>query len=122
MGIASFSPFFSLSKFGAFNTPMMFAPVQALVSLFMPVQPTRCSQRSAVQPTAQRPSNAQTMTVQVLTTRPKAPVGRPVSCLKVIREVEPGMRRSQTGRMAISGRMADVCAELERISLKECSK
>ena len=29
------------------------------------------------------------------------------------------MKRCQAGRMAISGRMADVCAELERIALKE---
>ncbi len=44
-----------------------------------------------------------------------------VSRLKVMREFEPGLKRSQVGRMAICGRMADVCAELDRIASKAAS-
>jgi hypothetical protein len=33
--------------------------------------------------------------------------------LRVLHEVESGMPRSSTGRLVISGRMADVCAELD---------
>jgi hypothetical protein len=36
--------------------------------------------------------------------------------LRVIRAVEQHMPPSASGRMVISGRMADVCAELERLS------
>ena len=35
--------------------------------------------------------------------------------LRVVREFEPNMSRTCAGRMVISGRMADVCAELERM-------
>jgi hypothetical protein len=38
--------------------------------------------------------------------------------LRVLRVVESDMPRSSTGRLVISGRMADVCAELDR--LVEC--
>lgn len=39
-----------------------------------------------------------------------------VSSLKVLREFEPGKSRSSTGRLVISGRMADVCAVLDRMA------
>ena len=38
------------------------------------------------------------------------------SCLKILREFEPGKCRSATGRLVISGRMADVCAALDRMA------
>lgn len=37
------------------------------------------------------------------------------SSLKVLREFEPGKSRSSTGRLVISGRMADVCEILDRM-------
>jgi hypothetical protein len=40
------------------------------------------------------------------------PVQRP---LRVVRILEAGQPRSQVGRMVISGRLADVCAELDRL-------
>ena len=36
--------------------------------------------------------------------------------LRVSRVMEPSHQRSQAGRMVISGRMADVCAELDRLA------
>ena len=36
--------------------------------------------------------------------------------LRVARVMEAQHSRSQTGRMVISGRMADVCAELDRLA------
>ncbi len=39
--------------------------------------------------------------------------------LRVVREFEAGISPSCAGRMVISGRMADVCAELDRMALKE---
>lgn len=46
---------------------------------------------------------------------PAANAGRS-SCLKIVREFEPGKCRSSTGRLIISGRMADVCAALDRMA------
>jgi hypothetical protein len=41
---------------------------------------------------------------------------RPV---RVVRVLEAGQARSAVGRMLISGRMADVCAELDRLAARE---
>ena len=45
-----------------------------------------------------------------------------VGSLKVLREFEPGKSRSSTGRLVISGRMADVCAVLERMSTEGAAR
>lgn len=39
-----------------------------------------------------------------------------VSRLRVLREFEPGKHPAAAGRMVISGRMVDVCAELDRLA------
>ncbi len=39
-----------------------------------------------------------------------------ISSLKVLREFEPGESRSSTGRLVISGRIADVCEALDRMA------
>ena len=49
-------------------------------------------------------------------TRTHAAQGRAPSGLRVLREFEPGASPACAGRMVITGRMADVCAELERMS------
>ena len=41
--------------------------------------------------------------------------------LRVLRVVESGQPRSCTGRLVISGRMADVCAELDRLVEREAA-
>jgi hypothetical protein len=48
--------------------------------------------------------------------RPQPLPGRP---LRVVRVVEPAAARTVAGRMVISGRLADVCAELERLAAQE---
>ena len=39
--------------------------------------------------------------------------------LRIVRVAESGLHRSSVGRMVISGRMADVCAELDRLVARE---
>lgn len=39
--------------------------------------------------------------------------------LRVLRVLEPQQPRAAAGRMVISGRMADVCAELDRLAAAE---
>ena len=46
-----------------------------------------------------------------------ARVHRPA--LRVVRVLESGQATAHTGRLVISGRMADVCAELERMAAQE---
>ena len=48
-----------------------------------------------------------------------APAKRPP--LRVVRVLETGQAPAHTGRLMISGRMADVCAELERMAEREAA-
>jgi hypothetical protein len=41
--------------------------------------------------------------------------------LRIVRVMEAGQTPSQVGRMVISGRMADVCAELDRLAAREAA-
>lgn len=50
--------------------------------------------------------------------RASAGVHRP---LRVLHVMEPGQTPSHIGRLVISGRMADVCAELDRLAAFEHS-
>lgn len=48
--------------------------------------------------------------------RRPSPLKRYPSGLRILREFEPGASPSSAGRMVISGTMADVCAELDRLT------
>ena len=62
------------------------------------------------------PANDPQMTVQDLPTAPTKP-------LRVVRIAEDGANSSYSaGRMIMSGRMADICAELDRLVHLEASK
>jgi hypothetical protein len=43
----------------------------------------------------------------------------PAKPLRVVRVLEPSAPRAIAGRMVISGRLADVCAELDRLAALE---
>lgn len=130
MTIASLSH--SASRFGSPSLLVAFAPVQALMALFMPLQraPGVCRPASPC-PGQRLPVGRNTgglnaispnTSRQALALSGTAGSARPVSRLKIVREFEPGMARSQAGRMVISGRMSDVCAELDRIAQSESSR
>jgi hypothetical protein len=51
--------------------------------------------------------------------QPRLQVRRP---LRVVRVLESGQPRAHVGRMVISGRMADVCAELDRLAAREAAE
>jgi hypothetical protein len=119
MGIASFSPSLSVLRSGSSGLSMVLAPVQALAAFLMPVH---ASHRPLFRMPSQCLASTQSIIQPSRTLAHPATGERPVSRLKVMREFEPGMARSQAGRMAISGRMSDVCAELDRIAQKETSR
>jgi len=124
MGIASFSRSPLLS--------VLLTPLQALAALWMPARPTvhmaassrvpafrrlAANDSSAIKTIAASPGVAVSagqkhcQTVTRTTTAPRR--------LKVVREFEAGISPSCAGRMVISGRMADVCAELDRMAQRE---
>ena len=115
MGIASFSPQVGRST----GLSLLLAPIQALAALFVPIQsglphtrqaasPNRAYRAAAFAPKSLNTARANTVRV----TAPAAPVQR----LKIVRQFEPGTNRSCSGRLVISGRMSDVCAELDRMA------
>lgn len=74
---------------------------------------------SAAKPARQRPVlEARPMTCFQASTHVSGNAARRTepSRLRVLREFEPGASPACAGRMVISGRMADVCAELERMT------
>lgn len=82
---------------------------------------------SAPLPAAQRPARALRMvhpstTRAPISTRPISPVctARPAP-LRVLRVCDTQQAPGEVGRMVISGRMADVCAELDRLAAREAS-
>ena len=88
----------------------LFAPVQAFTAWLSPAPPR------LVRP---RPANAIKTVASndqlIRTTGPKSLKNHPARPLRVVRLVEAGHRPGSAGRMVISGRMADVCAELDRL-------
>jgi hypothetical protein len=61
-----------------------------------------------------------TLRSQVLANEPNLPARRNAQRpLRTLRVMEVGQAPEQVGRMVISGRMADVCAELDRLAACE---
>ncbi|EJL80594.1 hypothetical protein PMI15_03724 [Polaromonas sp. CF318] len=120
MGIVSFSHSPLLS--------ILLAPAQALAAWFVPAQsrsgrygaPAR-AQRAGGQLTLPFSSGAATALRE---TNPagKAMPKRPTpSRLRIVREFDANVGPACAGRMVISGRMADVCAELDRMAQREAA-
>lgn len=64
-------------------------------------------------------------TLLALPTLPRLPtISTPpaLPILRVVRVFEAGQAPANVGRMVISGRMADVCAELDRLAAREATK
>jgi hypothetical protein len=123
MGIVSFSHSSILG--------MLLAPVQALAAWFVPVQdrsgrfsaPAR-AQRASGQlalPFASSGSAAPHEPASLARAGKAAPKRPTPSRLRIVREFDSNVSPACAGRMVISGRMADVCAELERMAQREAA-
>ena len=115
MGIASFSPQLGLAT----GLSILMAPLHVIAALFLPAPSKQVQTRSAANPGMAYHSSAQLHNRRKLAaTRPAQVSHRtaPVQRLKIVRQFEPGANRSCAGRLVISGRMADVCAELDRMA------
>lgn len=125
MGLVSFS---DPSLFASFTAPLR-SPAQGLVRWLRLITHPHGPE------TQRQPSvNARrqlTQSVRSVSRRPSSfavkhlpcddsPFGTPsVNRLKVVREADSAVRCGGAGRMMISGRMADVCAELDRMVQSE---
>ena len=97
----------------------MGTPLFAFEALFRPLQQfarsvARRAAASRTPPAASRQSAA------AAPLPPAAPASAPRR-LRVVRVIESSHAAATAGRMVISGRMADVCAELERLAALEAA-
>jgi hypothetical protein len=100
-----------------FTLGSLFAPLQGLVASLLPARSSpRAVRRNCA--TARLPGMAQRpVRAAAINTAP----ARPCRPLRVVRFVEPTRAAVDAGRMRISGRMADVCAELDRLAALEAA-
>ena len=111
---------------------MVLAPLHALLGLFMPLQSASAMLRhppkqvAALEACRTRAFNAAPWRLAAPNNAPAmlATSAKPASCsrLKIVRAFEPGVSPACAGRMVITGRMADVCAELDRMAQREAAQ
>jgi len=103
-----------------FAEPRTWAPLQSLLRWLAPaVLPLG---QSAPQPRTPQPARMDTLPAcQRRQSRSDVTPSRLVQRrpLRVVRVIEAGQAPAQVGRMVISGRLADVCAELDRLAACE---
>lgn len=106
-----------------FATPGVLTPLQGLWRRFVPAtvqgRPThsgmdKCGREAAIGSTANTTRDAGAELHHVASTATRIP-------LRVVRVLEAGQTPANVGRMVISGRMADVCAELDRLAAREAA-
>lgn len=68
---------------------------------------------------APRPAAALQPVVRTAGAPQVRPAARPLRVVRVVRVMEPAAAGHAAGRMVISGRLADVCAELDRLAAQE---
>ena len=136
MGISNSSPYFSRKSVQAFLS----APMQSLFAMLIPSnlastcdKITFSDERKTKQHSihkqgcnTKRSRPLQSSATRSLTksyqTHVKPGVPNPIRTrVKIIREFDAGMGPTCAGRMIISGSMADVCDELERLTQCYCS-
>jgi hypothetical protein len=107
-----------------FAEPRAWAPLQGLLRWFAPTATpapvgksaaashAKPSAHSALPACHRRSGPAGTTPSRLVQRRP----------LRIVRIMESGQPPAQVGRMVISGRMADVCAELDRLAACEAAR
>lgn len=108
---------FSSSNLTALNTPFkaLWRWLMATPGKDQCTKPHLVSQPGPAAVRAAQPVHHRLLQVTPTAAR-RTSVCRP---LRMVRVMEAGQTSSQVGRMVISGRMADVCAELDRLAAFE---
>lgn len=94
----------------------LFTPLQSLASRWMPARDARRKASAGLRYVAVRPACGARNGTAAL----PAPA-RSRGVVRVVRIVERGQSTETEGRVVISGRMADVCAELDRLAALEAA-
>jgi len=96
-------------------------PLQGLWHWLMPIAPGHCAPSGKVWHGAlsAKPSDASRACFTGIEQRNLSTVS--TKTLRVVRILEADQAPAQAGRLRISGRMADVCAELDRLAARESS-
>jgi hypothetical protein len=102
-----------------FSIQGVLAPLQGLMAWFVQAAPgapatSPVTSHARVAGTAPRACGARVQPSTSCRERPRRP-------LRVLRVVESSRAPASAGRMVISGRMADVCAELDRLAALEAA-
>ncbi|NMM13055.1 MAG: hypothetical protein HHJ17_05855 [Rhodoferax sp.] len=98
-----------------FVIPGVLAPLQGLWRWLMPTPAqSRMAHEFAISSAAHTSLHAR----DALQNFSRISVHRP---LRIVRILDADQPPSQVGRMVISGRMADVCAELDRLAAREAA-
>jgi len=98
-----------------FSAPNLFTSLHALLGWLAPPRSLRASRpaRRVARPLATAPSRSGNGLAV------RADASEAAKPLRVVRVFDPSAPRAGAGRMVISGRMADVCAELDRLAALE---
>jgi hypothetical protein len=103
------------------QNPTLRTPLKALWNWLTdapaPIQVSRVGLRPVSATAAMQGPRAITLRKHLLTCQPNLPAARHAAHrpLRTVRVMEAGQAPGQVGRMVMSGRMADVCAELDRL-------
>jgi hypothetical protein len=92
---------------------LLIAPLQAVVLFFAPH--ASAFNKPAVVRTAARSQTSVSIEKQVENIVSIKPIHR----VRVVRNVDTSLPADRAGRMVVSGRFSDVCAELERLAASE---
>jgi len=107
-------------NFAFLANPFLVAPLQSLARWLTSARPP--AMQSSVGVLQPRPVAAPDLIAAcAVSTGAEGLNSHKVKPLRVVRVLEAGQARSCVGRMVISGRMADVCAELDRLVAREAA-
>ncbi|WP_162592593.1 hypothetical protein [Variovorax sp. PBL-E5] len=93
-----------------------FTPLQSLASRWMPARRSRRTASAGLRYVSVRPSCAVHPGASA-----QAEVPAPMRPLRVVRTVDAQQSGGRASRVLISGRMVDVCAELDRLAALEAA-
>jgi hypothetical protein len=99
--------------------PDLWAPLRHLLQWLLPCADVGNSVQTATSPNRNfAPVLVASRAITARATARFEPKNKP---LRIVRVIETGQPRAAVGRMVISGRMADVCAELDRLAACEAA-
>jgi hypothetical protein len=99
-----------------FTLSSLLTPLQELVTRLVPFNPRPAAKTP---PRAVCGPGSTPCTVRMPLKKNSSAQPRRALPLRVVRSIDSEMPVGSTGRMMISGRMADVCAELDRLAAME---